>query len=80
MQKKEGCPLHLDLLDQLPASSHRSKKIKSEDEGLEDKFDNLGDIWTEIRGHELFIFGYVRRNAPEPVNNLWRLNLGKLVV
>lgn len=79
-QKKEGRSLAQDLIDQCPSSSLRSKKIKIDDEGLEDRFEDLGDIWTEIRGHELFIFGYVRRNAPEPVNNLWRLNLGKLAV
>lgn len=58
----------------------RSKKIKSEEEGLEDRFEHLGDIWTEIRGHELFLFSYKRRDAPEPISNLWKKNLGKLVV
>lgn len=79
-QKKEGRALTQDLLDQCPSSSVRSKKIKSEEEGLEDKFENLGDIWTEIRGHELLFFGYKRRDALEPISNLWKRNLGKLVV
>lgn len=67
-------------MDQCPTSSVRSKKIKNEEEGLEDRFEHLGDIWTEIRGHELFLFGYKRRKAPEPISNLWKRNLGKLVV
>lgn len=79
-QKREGRSLAQDLIDQCPSSSLGSKKVKANEEGLEDRFEHLGDIWTKIRGHELFVFGYVRRNALEPVNNLWGLNLGKLAV
>lgn len=69
-----------DLIDQCPSSSLRSKKIRADEEGLEDRFEDLGDIWIELRGYELFIYGSNRRVSPQPFNNLWRLNLGRLVV
>lgn len=79
-QKKEGCSLTQDLIDQQPSSSLRPKKIKADEEGLEDRFEDLGDTWTKLRGYELFVYGYTKRVSPQPINTLWRLKLGKLVV
>lgn len=43
-QKREGRSLVWDLIDQCPSSSLRSKKIRADEEGLEDWFEDLGDM------------------------------------
>lgn len=79
-QKKEGRALNQDLLDRFPASSMKSRRVKSKEDGLEDNQKFVGDIWTKIRGYYLFIFHWKRRMSPELVSNPWRLNIGRLVV
>lgn len=39
-----------------------------------------GDPYTPISEMDLFIFFYNMIRAPIPMNNLWRLDLGRLVV
>lgn len=47
---------------------------------LEDKYKEVGDIWTAIRGHKLFLYHYLRQNKEMPLSNPWTTNLGRLVV
>lgn len=43
-QKKEGRALNEDLLDQFPASSMKSRRVKSKEDDLEDNQEFVGDI------------------------------------
>lgn len=79
-QKKEGRALNQDLLNQFSASSMKSRGVKSKEDDLEDNQEFVGDIWTKIRGYDLFMFHWKRRMSLEPVSNPWRLNIGRLVV
>lgn len=47
---------------------------------FKDKYQVVGDIWTNIRGFELFLFHYQRRTNLEPICNPWRMNLGKIAI
>lgn len=74
--------LNRDLIDQLFGSKSRgrcSMQLRAEVDKLDDKCKHIGDIWTPIRGYELFRFHFQRRDCFKPVCNLWRLNLGKMV-
>lgn len=47
---------------------------------MEDKYKGVGDMWTTIRGHELFLYHYLSWNKEMPLSNPWTTNLGRLVV
>lgn len=71
-QKKEGKYLKQDLIDQFPESGPKYKRVaqlKTNVEKLGDRFEDLGDIWTPIRGYELFLYHYKKRNREEPISN-----------
>lgn len=74
--------LNQDLIDQLHGSgpkARRSAQLSAKIEKLDDTYKFIGDVWNQIRGYEFFNFHYHRRNCFEPVCNLWKLNVGKLV-
>lgn len=50
------------------------------DDFQEDDFQKIGDVWTRIRGHELFLYHYSRRSKLTKIANPWITGLGKLVV
>lgn len=81
--KKSGRKLNQDMIDQMGspgARSHRAKTNLPIREQLEDIYKGIGDIFTILRGHELFLFHYFRRDEPMPISNPWKTGLGKLVV
>lgn len=72
-----------DLIDQLLGSvlkSRRSIQLDPSANRFEDIYQDIGDVWTNIQGYELFLFHYSRRTRHEPMCNPWKLNLGKIVV
>lgn len=62
------------------ARSCKSKVDLPIHDKLEDRYKDIGDVWTTVRGHELFLFHYLRKNEPIPISNPWNTCLGKLVV
>lgn len=46
---------------------------------LEDRYREIGDAFTTVRGHKLFLFHYFHRDEPMPISNPWKTGLGKLV-
>jgi hypothetical protein len=67
--------------DQCPRLGPRLKRsAPSNLDKLWDKHKDIGEIWTPIRGYELFIYHYENKYRFELVYNPWRLNLGRLVV
>jgi len=64
--------LNQDLVDQLPGSKPKARRIaqlRANVEKLEDKYKYVGNIWTPIRGYELFMFHYHIRHRMELVCN-----------
>ena len=47
---------------------------------VEEKCNEVGDIWTRIRGYGIFLYQYVRRNHNATIFHPWEINLGKLAV
>lgn len=75
--------LNQDMIDQMGSPGARSRIAKVNlpiREQLEDRYREIGDVLTTVRGHELFLFHYLRRDEPMPISNPWNTNLGKLVV
>lgn len=53
--------LNQDLIDHLPGFGPKARcsvQPRVEVEKLDDKCKHIGDVWTSIRGYELFIFHY----------------------
>lgn len=76
--KDEDRKLNQDLLDQVSGSTPKPKRYAKWK--LEDNYIDVGDLYTTIRGYELFLFHYHRREKPKPICNPWQLGVGKLVV
>lgn len=70
----------IDILQSLGPKSRRSKQHFPRKDQLEDKFKGVGDVWTKVRGYELFLFHFLRKDKEVPIYNPWTTNLGKLVV
>lgn len=62
------------------ARSHRAKVNLPIHDQLEDRYKEIGDVFTTVRGHELFIFHYLHRDETMPISNPWSTNIGKLMV
>lgn len=60
------------------SSESRAKKYKKEEEASIQRLNQ--DVWTKVRGYELFQFHYLRRDKEMPLYNPWKTNLGKLIV
>lgn len=55
--------LNQDMIDQmnsLGAKSRRSKVNLPIHDQLEDDYKEIGDVWTRVGGHELFLYHYLR--------------------
>lgn len=71
------------MIDQMQALGPKSRRSKQHLPGwdqLEDRCKDVEDVWTRVRGYELFLFHYLRRNREVPLCNHWVTNMGKLIV
>lgn len=71
------------MIDQMQAPVPKSRRLKQhlpDRDQLEDRYKYFGDVWTRLRGYELFLFHYLRRNREVSLCNPWVTNLGKLIV
>lgn len=75
--------INQDMINQMSSPGAKSRRSKANllvCDQLEDDFKEIGDVWTRIRGHELFLYHYSWRSKPTPISNPWITGLGKLVV
>jgi len=82
-QKMGDKQLNQDLLDQCPGSGQKSRRnaqLNPHAKKLDDLYKQIGDIWTPVKGYDLFIYHYRKMHKHKPVSNPWRLNLGKLTM
>lgn len=83
MEVSPARKLNQDIIDKLQSpgpKSRRSKQHFHRKDQLEDRFKGVGDVWTKVRGYELFLFHFLRKDIEMLICNLWITNLGKLVV
>lgn len=68
-------------MDQFPdfgPKSKRSSQVRSNVVG--DKNEGLGDIRTPMRGFDIVLYHYRKKNMPRPICNPWTYKIGKLAV
>ena len=70
-----------DLIEQMDFARPKSRRSKfSSLDKLEDKYSEVGYIWRRMRGYELFLYHYVRRNHKVPIYHPSKMNLVKTIV
>lgn len=60
------------MIHEMDSPKDRSRKAKVNlpiHDQLEDKYKEIGDVFTIVRGHELFLFHYFCRDEPMPIPN-----------
>ena len=73
--------LNEGLIEQMEFVGPKSKRSNfSSQDKVEEKYSQVGDVWTQTRGYELFLYHYVRRNHKAPICHPCEMNLGKLTM